>query len=312
MVELEELNIKQATFTRGHVAILHRRFAELKAELDRVSREGFDIQASIENFRTHCDLLQEDYKQYELDQELRYSTEIEEFQRQNERLRDIILKKKEERQSLLESLYETNICYRTDHGDMKNFDWDTLGRLASMSEATKKFNEQKAILQQVEEFNSMNRERLDKSSELYKSMIESRDVVRNKLDQLRNANAECMRAKDDQEQTILKLTEESTRLHLLVKQGATMTSEPLSDYVSKHIRATSYSFLTASDPEELIIGLKKFKQRQSRYIKLLKHKIAVLNTDLNSLQIARDQTNDEADYYMSVIRQSRMENVHPA
>lgn len=292
---------QQALTLKAHLEILKSRLTSLQGELDAALREREITKKELEALEAKRKSLRDEFEQRRNEIEEEYNNEVLEYQKQNRLAEEVLENKREERKALLEYLYNSHICERT-YLETNNFDWPTLERIAHDNDRKATIDDQ--IMQKATVLDSLNkkaRARLNTLYELLTSTLVTKNRASNKLDEIKEYLKDWEEILAIQEKKIQKMQNDNERLNALIKQCAS-TNEPMSDYITKNVRAKCHSFLNSSCPEELLVGLSKFQARQARMIKLLKHKESKLSRETNHLQVAKDQTSDQMQYYLNIIQ----------
>lgn len=284
---------------RAHVQILKSRVESLECELVNSSRQINETESEIKHMQTRWDATSEDLKERNEELIARYNQEIDDINRQIQLSEDVLAKKRDERQALLNYLKEKNLCDATGL-DLRDFDWGTLKKIVQGRDKSEIIFEQEQHARRLSDLNLKARENLGDLGELISSTATIKDDRNRTLDYIKGFVEEWKRFHEEQEKKIVKLQSENERLNLLIRQCAA-SNEPMSEYVTKNVRAKCHSFLNSDNEQEMLSGLTKFKLRQERMIKLLKHKENKLTREINQLQVAKDQTHDQMLYYTNII-----------
>lgn len=290
----------QAMSARAHLKLLETRICCFRDELKAAMEEAADIRKNFETYsRKNDELIKEcSLKRQELDSN--YSEQIQEYEKQIKISEEMLVKETEKRQTMLDYLRDLNITIKLPD-DVKDFDWSSIEKMASNCELVDNIEEQKRKANLLEETNELANYKLNEMFELLNATIILKTKVKSRVDELNKMANEWKQMIIMQEKKINKMREENIRLNILVKQCVNV-NEPMSKYVTDNVRAKCQSFMNSSTVEELVYGLKKYKSRQDRIIKLLKHKENKLTRDINLLQVAKDRTADQMDYYNTIIR----------
>lgn len=288
-----------AMMTRAHVHILKLRVESLQCELKISTDQSEQLDQELNLAQSRLRSIREDFNERKEELVARYNHEFVEYNKQIRLAEEVLTKKRDERQAMLDYLKEKNLCV-TSCLELKDFDWDTLKRVLQGRDKSEIIIEQEESAQKLSELNLKARSRLQDLSRLIASTAKLKDVRNRTYNYLKEHVDEWKTINQDQEKKIARLQGENERLTLLIKQCAA-SNEPMSDYVTQKVRAKCHSFLNSEDENELILGLTKFKQRQDRMIKLLKHKENKLSRDINQLVVAKDQTHDQMLYYTNII-----------
>lgn len=293
------MNPQQAISAKAHLNVLRDRLLTLKGELEIALREEEQIDGELEMFRVKGEQTFKENAQKKEELEANYINELQECQKQNRLAEDMLEKKKEERQSLLEYLYGLNLCQRS-NDDVKNFDWVSMRKMVMLETKSEVLDENHKKLFFLTSLNQQAKAQLNDIFGLFKSTQLVKQRAKSKIEEIKEFVALWKKTKDEQEKKILKMQNDNERLNLLIKQCAS-NNEPISDFVTQNVRAKCQSFLHSRCPKELYNGLSKYRTRQDRIIKLLKHKENKLSRDTNLLKMATEQIVDHMQYYLNII-----------
>lgn len=288
---------------RAHIQILKSRVEILECELKNSSRQIESTESDLRHMQTRWNTTSDDLKERKDELIGRYNQEVDDYNRQIQLSEEVLAKKRDERQALLGYLKEKNICDSTGL-DLRNFDWDTLRKIIQGRDKSEIIIEQEQQARKLSDLNLKARENLNDLSELVSSALLIKEDRNRTFDYVKGFVEDWKRFNEEQEKKIAKLQTENERLNLLIRQCAA-SNEPMSEYVTKNVRAKCHSFLNSDNPQELMTGLTRFKMRQERMIKLLKHKENKLTREINQLQVAKDQTHDQMLYYSNIITINR-------
>lgn len=302
------MDVEVEPSAKAHLDVLNSRIASLQKELENALREEEEIEKEMTALTTKRKKFEGDCKQRLRELETDYNSKNQEYQKQVKLAIEVLEKKKEERHALLEYLANCNICDRLPD-DVRNLDWESLKVMANGTEKADGLEVQRSKALLLADLNQKARVRLDAMSELFSKTVTAKSRISNRIQELREFANSWSSMAESQEKKMAKMHTENERLNLLIKQCA-LTNEPMSEYVTKNVRAKYQSFLNSSCPKELLNGLKKFRTRQDSVIKLLKHKESILNRDTNQLQVATDQTADQMQYYLNIIQSNRDVNMN--
>lgn len=292
------METEQALTAKKHINILQSRVDHLEKELLRVQEEKNSVEWLIKDWENLQITQENEFSQRLLDVENRYRKDEADVMKQINVTRFVVDKKKEERDALICALKQTTFLEYLDD-DLTKVDWNTLKMKALNGNKQKNHNN---VLAKAEPFSQS----LEKAKHNMKEMIDLRNSVMslktqfdNKHSQFREINlvasANCL----EKEKQIEKYRSENERLKLLIKQCA-ISDEPISEFVTQNIRAKYHSFLDSNNPNDLITGLKKFQQRQSKMIRMLRFMECRIIRDCNLLQVASEQTADHTQYYIGL------------
>lgn len=290
---------RAAVLTRAHVQIFSSKIESLQCELknsldqnDMTDHELSVAQSRLENVR-------DKFKERQEELTARYNHEIVECNKQIRLAEEVLARKREERQAMLDYLEEKKLI-ETSCADLKDFDWNSLKRIIQERDRSEIIIEKEAQAQKLSDLNLKARNQLNDLKRMILSTTVLKEERNRTFDYIRSHAENWKQLLEIQEKNITKLSGENQRLNLLIKQCAA-SNEPMSDYVAKNVRAKCHSFLNCENEQELLGGLTKFKQRQDRMIKLLKHEENKLSGEINQLMVAKDQTHDQMLYYTNII-----------
>lgn len=290
---------RAAVLTRAHVQIFRSKIESLQCELknsldqnDMTDHELSVAQSRLENVR-------DKFKERQEELTARYNHEIVECNKQIRLAEEVLARKREERQAMLDYLEEKKLI-ETSCADLKDFDWNSLKRIIQERDRSEIIIEKEAQAQKLSDLNLKARNQLNDLKRMILSTTVLKEERNRTFDYIRSHADNWKQLLEIQEKNITKLSGENQRLNLLIKQCAA-SNEPMSDYVAKNVRAKCHSFLNCENEQELLGGLTKFKQRQDRMIKLLKHEENKLSGEINQLMVAKDQTHDQMLYYTNII-----------
>lgn len=289
---------QQSVSAESHQKVLLSRIKSLQHELEDVILDGKSIDKEFELFKSKGNQLRADYIKKKDECRLVYDREVEEYQKQLTFSQEMLEKKKEERKALLNYLKDSGI-FLNSFDDLQNFGWSTLKQMANSNINVEVIEAQK---KKAAEFNRLSRVARDKMNILAPLLDDARmsQMQANMKKEELISNLENWKTQNEQQQKqIFKMQSDHERLNLLIKQCGS-TNEHMSEFIFKNVRAECQSFLNSKCPKELFKGLLKFKERQERIIKLLKHKDIKLARETNSLTVASDQTADLMQYYDNV------------
>lgn len=290
---------QQALSARAHLDIIKARIDFLHNELRRAAEESYVLSEQCEIEVEKVESAKEDGQVRRKELESNYAEEIDEYKKQIKLAEEMLNKKKEEREALLNYLNASNIYDLKLNKDLKEFNWDNLKRIIT-SRRPDIIHEQYRKSVEMSKLNERMSYRLSNTRDLFSSTVAARDRRRSKISELETHIRHWKNVNEAQERKISKMRTENDRLDMLIKQC--VTNEPISEFVEKNVRDKCHSFLGSSSAEDLLNGLIKFKLRQERMVKLLKHKENTLTRDTNLLQIAKDQTSDQELYYINLLR----------
>lgn len=299
---------QQALSAKAHLDIIRARIESLHDELKKAAEESYNLSDQYELGVGKVESAKEDGQVRRNELEFNYAEEIDEYHKQIQLAEEMLAKKKEERDALLNYLNVSNIYDIKLNKDLREFDWDNLKRIVT-SKRPDIIHEQYKKATEMSKLNERLGSRLSNTRELFSSTVAARDRRRSKVNELEVFIRCWKETSEAQEKKISKMRIENDRLDMLIKQC--VTSEPISEFVEKNVRDKCHSFLGSSSDEDLLNGLIKFKLRQERMIKLLKHKENTLTRDTNLLQVAKDQTSDQELYYVNLLQSNREKNLNP-
>lgn len=294
------MDTEHALNIKGHLLLLSTRVKCLEEELKRVQSEKINVEKSIIEWKNVKSNQENDLNRRLAHIECKYSKENAEINKLIKITEDIVDKKVAEKNALVNALKETNLLDNLD-GDVTLINWDDLKQKA-ISACSNKISDN--LYKKAKIISESVRKGRTNIDELLRIRSSIDDVVKGckiKLKSLEQTNAEAEIKHDLMDQKIEKLKVDNDRLKLLIKQCAS-TDEPLPEFVSNNVRAKFISFLDSDDPKELKQGLEKLYSRQSRIIKMLRHKEGRMIRDCNMLQVAADQTADYLQYYIRFIQ----------
>lgn len=293
---------QQVLSARAHLDIIKSRIEYLNTELKQAVGINHDLIAEYELEIAKIEAAKEDGQTRfkELDSE--YSREIQEYKKQVKLSEEMLTEKKKEREALLNYLNESNICDIKLNKDFRKLDWVNLKRVVTSKKPDITYEQYKKSIE-MSKLNEKFQSILSSINELHSSTVAVKDRRYAKVNELEGYINYWKDLNECQEKKISKMRSENDRLDILIKQCA--TNEPLSEFVERNIRDKCHSFLASSTQEDLLNGLMKFKLRQERMIKLLKHKESKLTRDTNLLQVAKDQISDQELYYINLVESNR-------
>jgi len=298
---------QQALLARAHLSILKHRVLSLRDELEVALNEKEALNKELEFFKIKWNSLESECKKRREELDTRYEEENQEFKRQIKLAEEVLERKEEERKALLNYLYESNICEKTP-SDLRQFDWPILTKMAAEEQGMGLLEGQRQKASVLASVNQKARSRLSEMYDLFVSTVDSKNKTMSKMNEIKEYMKTWKETNIEQEKVIAKMQTENERLNLLIKQCA-LSDEPISESVTRNVRDKCHSFLNSTCQEDLLSGLKKYKMRQDNMIKLLKHKENKLARDTNLLEVARDQTADQMQYYLNIIQSTRDENM---
>lgn len=298
---------QQALSAIAHLEVIKARVTTLRKEFLDVAHTNHDLLVEIENTEGKLEAFQQDDQARRQDLESVYSNEIQEYNKQIKLNQDMFEKEKERRKALLSYLGESNIIeLNLDRSLGMDFDWIYIERLISSKKVASVVDEKYRKAKELSQLNRKMQSRLLDASSLYSSTDEARKMRQSKVDEIKEYIRQWQGMSELQAKKIAKMEAENDRLDLLIKQCA--ATEQIDEFVERNVREKCHSFLESSSPEELLNGLMKFQLRQQRMIQLLKHKDNKLTRDTNLLQVAKDQTSDQEQYYSNLIQSRRVRN----
>ena len=289
---------------RNHLIILKSRVKSLQEELEAAVRAGKVSDERIKALREGSNAIQANSLERLQELTTKFNAEIAEQQRQIQLSQDVLDKKKEERQALMSYLTGLDLEERSLE-DLREFEWDSLQRIAENLHKPKedllvqnqKAERLKEVIQDTKSLLSRFNEAATSTSLVRDRFVGAFDVVK---EQSENWSSSLSIQKD----RMNKLQRDNERLNVLLRQCVT-ASENMTDYITKNVQAKCQSFLNCESPHELLDGLKKFKARQDKVIKILKHKDDTLGSETNRLEVAKDQTHDQLKFYLNLIADRR-------
>lgn len=288
-----------------HLKILSSRIISLEKELKAALRDGRIADERKKNFQES--LQTADANRLEKIQvlESKYGVEIDEYRKQIKLAEEVLARKKEERQAMIDYLTSLDLAERS-HGELKNFDWTSLQRLTeNIHKPSKEVLEKYNRVEDMNELSELARKHLDDINEQISSVEIVKDRFKSTVDSFREHLGNWNKMKESQEKRITKIQTDNEKLNLLLRQ-CVASNEPLSEYITKNVHAKCQSFVNCEPgSSELLDGLRKFKNRQDRIIELLRHQDAKLGNETNMLQVARDQTHDQLKFYVQLIERHR-------
>lgn len=291
----------QALSARAHLKLIETRVSSYRDELQDALEEAAEIKKDFETYNLKNDELSKECSLKRQELENNYNEQIQEYHKQIKISEEMIIKEREKRQTLIDYfLSDLNISIKIPD-DIKDFDWTALEKMASSTNLDDIIELQKNKATNLEEINGLANHKLNEMLEVLNTTILGKTKVRSRLEELIIMAQEWKQMIVTQEKKINKMREDNIRLNILVKQCVNV-NEPMSKHVTDNVRAKCHSFMNSSTVEELINGLKKYKLRQDRIIKLLKHKENKLSRDINLLQVAKDRTADQMEYYKTIIK----------
>lgn len=279
----------------SHQKVLNSRIRSLEHELEDVMTDSKSIDREFEQFNLKGYQLRTDFIRRKDEYMSEYERELEEYQKQLKLAQDKLEKKKEERKTLLDYLKDSGIFVKS-FNDLQNFGWITLKQMAASNMNVEIVESQKRKAAEFSRVSRIARDKMNILAQLLNDARMNQMQVNMKKEELISNLENWQRQNEQQQKQISKMESDHERLNLLIKQCGS-TNEPMSEFIFKNVRAECQSFLNSKCPEELLNGLLKFKTRQERIIKLLKHKDIKLARETNSLTVASDQTADLMQYY---------------
>lgn len=294
------MDLRQAKLTKGHLQVIQRRISSLENELQLALRTEEFLKKELDFAKHKFESLTLELKQKSKESESNYIDELEEYRKQNKLIEEMLAKKKEERKVLLDYLYSSKICDKLPN-ELRDFDWEGLKNVFTVTKKGDFLESQRQKILLVVDLNKTMRNRLSKINQLFSSTLETKKRNTAYYEKLKQYNLGWKQTNESQEKKIIKMQLENERLNLLIKQ-CVLTNEPISEYVTKNLREKCHSFLNTSSPDELVNGLTKYRSRQERIIQVFKHKEMKLARENNQLQIARDSTADQMQYYSNTIK----------
>lgn len=295
------MDFQQALSAKAHLRLIQSRLNCFKQELEAATFEAKSLEKDKEILVARRLALKEENMTRKKDLEQDYMEQIREYRRQIRVSEEMYTKESEKRRALLGYLQELNISIQMPEM-ATNFNWASLQEMAIKSEDKgHSLMEQNKKAEQLAQMNERARIRLNDIISFFQSTLDSKERYIKKVRELKEFEQEYEQMLKLQEQKILKLRGDNTRLNLLVKQ-CVQVNEPMSKHISDTVRAKCQSFLNSKTDEELINGLNKYKLRQERIIKLLRHKEKIVSRDINLLQVATDRTTDQTQYYLDLLK----------
>lgn len=291
---------KMPAMAKGHLSIFKQRLSTLRLELDEALKTNEQFNREISYWKSRSSSIKDDIDRRQLELETSYARDSLEYNKQLELAKDMLSKKRAEKESLLNFLVQSKI-FESHIVELKAFDWDSWKNLALTSARQTKLEHQVGSAEMLSSLNQKALSYLNMVNDLVHDTYTTKSKFTEELNKILNMNKEYAQIKEAQESKINKLESANERLNLLVKQ---CFSEPTSGFIARNVREKCQSFLNSGTEQELIEGLKKYELRQRRVIKLLKHKENKLSREQNLLEIARDQTNDDGLYYMTLLAKS--------
>lgn len=286
---------QQVLSEEAHLKVLNSRFKSLEYELENVLIDGKNIDKDIEQFKLRGHQMKADIIAKKEQLKLKFDGEFEEYHQQIKLAKEMLGKKEEERKVLLEYLKNSGI-YLKPFEDLQNFGWHTLKHIAASNKNIEVAETQKRKAAEFSRLSRIARDKMNTLAEVLNSAKMNQLEANMRQDEFM-ANLEDWKLRNESQlKQITKMQNDHERLNLLIRQCGS-TDEPMSEFIFKNVRAECQSFLNTKCPKELLNGLRKFKTRQERIIKLLKHKDIKLARETNLLRVATDQTADLMQYY---------------
>lgn len=298
---------QQVLSARAHLDIIKSRIEYLRNELKLAVEINHDLITEYESEIAKIEAAKEDGQTRFKELDLEYSGEIQEYKKQVKLSEEMLAEKKKEREALLNYLNESNIYDIKLNKDFRELDWINLKRIITSKKPDITYEQYKKSIE-MSKLNEKFQSILSSTNELHSSTVAVKDRRYAKVNELEGYLHFWKDLNECQEKKISKMRSENDRLDILIKQCA--TNEPLSEFVEKNIRDKCHSFLASSTQEDLLNGLMKFKLRQERMIKLLKHKESKLTRDTNLLQVAKDQISDQELYYINLVEANRKKSLN--
>lgn len=282
--------------TKIHLEKFKQRLLALQSDFKAAKSEGDRLDNASFYWRERNNTQDDEFNQRLRELETKYRRDIDEITKQYSQAQEVMRKKEEERDTLLNILNQSNICDRLDK-DLRGIDWPALKRVASRRQSSDKLEDQQKKALILAELILRARNNIEELGHALTDIKEIKLRFKSKLDQFIKSVNDTEELYMDQSQRFGKMQNDSERLRLLIKQCA-ITNEPMSDFVTKNVRAKCHSFLESDSIEDLKDGLVKFRDRQAKMITLLKHQENRLVRDCNLLKVAADQTNDQTKEYV--------------
>lgn len=300
---------QQVLSMKAHLNVLKSRFESLHHELESAVLAGNDVQKDLESLQLRWNSLAVEYDRRKEEIETEYDAEIQEYRKQIKLSEEMLEKKKEERKALLDYVHESHISEKIPD-DFRNFDWESLHKMVLGHRRSDHIDRQKQKSEELASLNKKARLGVSEMFDLVPATINDRNRLASRIQEVKAFIKDWQEAQEHQEKKIVKMKNENERLALLIKQCA-FGNEPVSDYVTKSVRAKCHSFLSSGSSEERLQGLIKYRMRQQRMIKLLKHQENRLAQETSRLQIAADQTSDLMMYYLNILDSKKASTLHP-
>lgn len=273
---------------RSHLKILSSRVTTLQDELKIALQKGKQMDEKYQNLRNELASIDNNHQERVERLNLKFEEEANDYKKQIKLAEGMLEKKKEERDTLLDYLNSLDLTERKIE-DIRDFDWSTLTKIAESLNKEKNIGDKTQKAEYLAKLNQKARARVSELSELIESTLVVKQRSQQTYGNLNDHLKEWKKIQADQEKHIHKIQCENERINMLIKQ-CVVSNEPMSEFVTKNVQAKCQSFINSESPQELLKGLKKFKARQDRIIKLLQHKDNKLDSQINLLQVAKDQT----------------------
>lgn len=285
-----------------HLEKFKNRVQALQEDLTRAQSEAERLEKLLQYWQERKESQDGEFKNRVQDLETKYRREIDAYRRQIELSQEMLAKKEDDRCALLGILNQLNFCDKLDK-NLKGVDWESLKKIAMKNKNTAKLVAQTEKAKELACLLQKAKVNVAELAHIRSVFNNLRSQFRAKLEAFKNSIQERESMNAEHEKQLSKMQIDSERLRLLIKQCA-MSNEPMSDFVTKNVRAKCHSFLDSDRTEDLLKGLIKFKERQTKMITLLKHKENRLIRDCNLLKVAADQTMDHTQYYIDLAQSS--------
>lgn len=304
-VEPAKFKFTHPESAREHLRIIDQRLVMLDEEFQRADAEINEIELKRLDFESRFNLTKSDIEKKVHDSRKDLKSKVANYAHQVDTLSELLEKKRSERVFLLTRLLETKVLSNT-HLDWIDFGWDSLQRMAHRGKNADSIEEQKKKASMLSNLCSRFRVKFNELSTVHREIKELRRRVLCQMDEVQECKNRWIALRGVQANKILRLESEHTKLSLLLR--TCLLNEPKSDYLTKNIRAKCQAFMSCADSQDLLDGLRKFVERQNKIIKLLRHKDSNMSRDISKLQVAKDQTADQMQYYTNVINRKQNRN----
>ena len=288
-----------------HLTILSKKVNSLQQELDKTFKEGKNIDDRIKKNLDGLNTINENRIGRAKELAARYEAEINDYKSQIKLAEEVLGKKKEERQALLMYLQSLDLNGRS-FDDLRNFDWDSLRKIAEdIHKPSEELVELQSKADILDESVQTAKQNLNELSDVLTSTTIVKERLTKALGELRRHVNEWTKITTLQEKRISKTQSDNERLNILIRQ-CIANNEPMSEYITENVQAKCQAFVNSDNSQELLNGLRKFKSRQERIIKLLQYKENKLSSENNKLEVAKDQTHDQVKFYLNLIGDKRL------